>query len=58
MEPLHRTVAPVLDEAGLAVLSGASFGSCGEGYIRLSYATSMARLEAAVERIAAFTSKL
>ncbi|MEC7922271.1 MAG: pyridoxal phosphate-dependent aminotransferase [Planctomycetota bacterium] len=48
----------LLDEAGLAVLSGASFGSCGEGYIRLSYATSMARLEAAVERIAAFTSKL
>lgn len=48
----------LLDEAGLAVLSGASFGPCGEGYIRLSYATSMARLEAAVERIAAFTSKL
>lgn len=48
----------LLDEAGVAVLSGASFGPCGEGYIRLSYATSMARLEAAVERIAAFTSKL
>ncbi|MEC8895072.1 MAG: pyridoxal phosphate-dependent aminotransferase [Planctomycetota bacterium] len=48
----------LLDEAGLAVLSGASFGSCGEGYIRLSYATLMAQLEAAVERIAAFTSKL
>ena len=44
----------VLDEAGVAVLSGASFGSAGEGYIRLSYATSMDRLEAAVERIAAF----
>jgi aspartate/methionine/tyrosine aminotransferase len=44
----------LLDEAGVAVLSGASFGSAGEGYIRLSYATSMDRLEAAVERIAAF----
>ena len=47
----------LLDEAGVAVLSGASFGPCGEGYIRLSYATSMARLEAAVERIAAFLAK-
>ena len=53
-----EAASKLLDEAGLAVLSGASFGPCGEGYIRLSYATSMARLEAAVERIAAFTSKL
>ncbi len=48
----------LLDEAGVAVLSGASFGAAGEGYIRLSYATSMDRLEAAVERIAAFIKEL
>jgi len=52
-----EAAAKLLDEAGVAVLSGASFGPCGEGYIRLSYATSMARLEAAVERIAAFLAK-
>jgi aspartate/methionine/tyrosine aminotransferase len=52
-----EAASKLLDEAGVAVLSGASFGPCGEGYIRLSYATSMARLEAAVERIAAFLAK-
>tara|TARA_B100000809_G_scaffold195254_1_gene194595 strand:+ start:890 stop:2050 length:1161 start_codon:yes stop_codon:yes gene_type:complete len=52
-----EAASKLLDEAGVAVLSGASFGPCGEGYIRLSYATSIARLEAAVERIAAFLAK-
>ena len=52
-----EAASKLLDEAGVAVLSGASFGPCGEGYIRLSYATSMARLETAVERIAAFLAK-
>ena len=52
-----EAASKLLDEAGVAVLSGASFGPCGEGYIRLSYATSMARLEAAVERIAAFLAQ-
>jgi aspartate/methionine/tyrosine aminotransferase len=35
----------LLNEAGVAVLSGASFGSCGEGYIRFSYANSMENIE-------------
>ena len=52
-----EAASKLLDEAGVAVLSGASFGPCGEGYIRLSYATSIARLKAAVERIAAFLAK-
>ncbi len=52
-----EAASKLLDEAGVAVLSGASFGPCGEGYIRLSYATSMARLEAAVARIEAFFAK-
>ena len=42
--------AKLLVEAGVAVLSGASFGSSGEGYIRLSYATSMEKLGAAIAR--------
>ena len=41
----------LLTEAGVAVLSGASFGPCGEGYIRLSYATSMEKLRSGIERM-------
>jgi len=35
----------LLSEAGVAILSGASFGSFGEGYIRFSYANSMENIE-------------
>jgi aspartate/methionine/tyrosine aminotransferase len=41
-----------LYEAGVAVLSGTSFGSNGEGYIRLSYANSLQNLELAIARMA------
>ncbi len=39
----------LLNEAEVAVVPGAAFGA--EGYIRLSFATSMENLEAALERI-------
>ncbi len=42
-----------LYEAGVAVLSGTSFGQNGEGYVRLSYANSVENLERAIERIRA-----
>lgn len=41
----------LLNTAGVATLSGASFGSCGEGYLRLSYATSIENIEKALEHI-------
>lgn len=41
----------VLNEAGVAVLSGTAFGAAGEGYLRLSYANSLENLELAVQRI-------
>ena len=44
----------LLDEAGVATLDGGCFGAGGEGYIRISYASSMANLEEAVRRIAKF----
>ncbi len=44
----------LLEEAGVACLSGASFGAWGEGYLRLSYANSYENLMEAVERIRAF----
>ena len=40
----------LLVEAGVAVVPGSAFGS--EGYIRLSFATSMENLKKALERIA------
>ncbi len=50
--------ARLLNEAGVAALSGASFGSFGEGHIRLSYATGLEDIKIAVQRIGEFASKL
>ena len=44
----------MLDEAGVAVLSGTAFGKFGEGYLRLSYANSLPNLEKALERMGTF----
>jgi aspartate aminotransferase len=41
----------ILNEAGVAVLSGTSFGKFGEGYIRLSYANSVENIKKALSRI-------
>ena len=41
-----------LEDYGVATLSGASFGSFGEGYLRLSYANSIENIKEAMERIA------
>ncbi len=41
----------LLNTSGVATLSGSSFGSCGEGYLRLSYANSIDNIELALERI-------
>ncbi len=42
----------LLQEAGVALLSGTAFGAFGEGYLRLSYATSMENLAEGSQRIA------
>jgi aspartate/methionine/tyrosine aminotransferase len=44
--------AKLLNEAGIAAVSGASFGSYGEGYLRFSYANSMENIEEALRRLA------
>ena len=47
-----RTLADrVLDEAGVACLSGTAFGEFGEGHLRFSYATSMENIQEALRRI-------
>ena len=47
----------LLEEAGVATLSGTSFGAFGEGYLRLSYAASLEMLAEAVRRIGAFLER-
>jgi len=47
-----------LDDFGVATLSGTSFGSFGEGYLRLSYANSVENIQEALTRIAAGVQKL
>lgn len=47
----------LLNEAGVAIISGTSFGVFGEGYVRFSYAASIEEIEAAMDRIAQFLEK-
>jgi len=48
----------LLNEAGVAVLPGTAFGAYGQGYLRLSYANSIANLQKALDRIGAFVGGL
>lgn len=48
----------LLNEAGVATLSGADFGKYGEGYLRLSYANSMENIEKALKKIEMAVAKL
>jgi aspartate/methionine/tyrosine aminotransferase len=41
----------ILEKAGVALLPGNSFGSYGEGYLRLSYANSIENIQSGLERI-------
>ncbi|HNB56903.1 MAG TPA: pyridoxal phosphate-dependent aminotransferase [bacterium] len=48
----------LLNEAGVAALSGTAFGSFGEGYLRFSYANSLDNIKLALERIDKAMKKL
>lgn len=48
----------ILQEAGVAVLSGTAFGSFGEGYLRLSYANSIPNIEEALKRLKKYIESL
>jgi aspartate/methionine/tyrosine aminotransferase len=47
----------LLEEAGVAALSGTAFGAFGEGYLRFSVANSLENLELALERLDQWTKK-
>lgn len=48
----------LLQEEHVACVPGSAFGPSGEGYLRCSYATSMAQIEEAVRRIARFAERV
>ncbi|MCL4535530.1 MAG: pyridoxal phosphate-dependent aminotransferase [Bacteroidetes bacterium] len=48
----------LLHEAGVAVLSGTSFGDAGDGYLRISYANSLPNLREALRRIEGAVKKI
>lgn len=48
----------LLDQAGVACLSGTSFGRYGEGYLRLSYANSVENLRAALDALGVTVAEL
>ncbi|HYA62409.1 MAG TPA: aminotransferase class I/II-fold pyridoxal phosphate-dependent enzyme, partial [Candidatus Sulfotelmatobacter sp.] len=53
-KPLEEAL---LDQAGVAALSGTAFGAFGEGYLRFSIANSLENLQKALERIDQWTRK-
>lgn len=46
----------LLEETGVALVAGTSFGALGEGYLRVSYANSLENVNEAVSRIKDFLS--
>jgi aspartate/methionine/tyrosine aminotransferase len=55
--PSKKLADAILDEAGVAVLSGTAFGAFGEGYLRFSIANSMENLNKALDRIEGWVQK-
>jgi len=55
--PSKKLADALLDDAGVAALSGTAFGAFGEGYLRFSVANSIENIEKALDRIDAWTSK-
>lgn len=47
----------LLEEAGVAVLSGTAFGAYGEGYLRFSIANSLDNIAKALDRVEAWSAK-
>ncbi len=56
--PSREIARQLLDDFGVACLSGTAFGAFGEGHLRFSYANSIENLDLALERIQSFVSSL
>jgi aspartate/methionine/tyrosine aminotransferase len=49
--PVKELANLLLNEAGVACLWGTAFGEYGDGYLRFSYANSLANIQEAIGRI-------
>src|ERR1700719_1971232 len=55
--PSKKLADALLDDAGVAGLSGTAFGNFGEGYLRFSVANSIENIEKALDRIGGWVRK-
>jgi aspartate/methionine/tyrosine aminotransferase len=55
--PSKKLADALLDDAGVAGLSGTAFGDFGEGYLRFSVANSIENIEKALERVDKWTKE-
>src|SRR5580692_1561374 len=55
--PSKKLADALLEQGGVACLSGTAFGGYGEGYLRFSVANSLENLNKALSRIEAWTAK-
>ena len=56
--PSKKLADYILNEAGVACLSGTAFGAAGEGYIRFSYANSLENIKLALTRVREAVEKI
>jgi aspartate/methionine/tyrosine aminotransferase len=54
--PSKKLADALLDDAGVAGLSGTAFGEFGEGYLRFSVANSIDNIEKALDRVSAWVN--
>jgi aspartate aminotransferase len=55
--PSKKLADALLDQAGVAALSGTAFGAFGEGYLRFSIANSMENIHKALDRVEDWVKK-
>ena len=55
--PSKKLADALLDDAGVAALSGTAFGDFGEGYLRFSVANSIENIEKALDRVGTWAKK-
>jgi aspartate/methionine/tyrosine aminotransferase len=55
--PSKKLADALLEEAGVAALSGTAFGAFGEGYLRFSIANSMDNIKKALDRVEEWVNK-
>src|SRR5881392_179987 len=55
--PSKRLADALLEDAGVAALSGTAFGEFGKGYLRFSVANSVENIEKALDRVSTWVSK-